>query len=69
METGNQLSRCLLDRKDEESRSARRLRRRTLLVAILIQILILTLLMLKPLLGAQEAPAQIRFVPLPPWKG
>jgi periplasmic protein TonB len=69
METGNQFSRCLLDRKDEESRGARRLRRRTLFLAILIQALILTLLMLRPLFGAQEVPTMVRFVPLPPWKG
>jgi len=69
METGNRFSRCLLDQKDEESRRARRLRRRTLLIAILIQAFLLTLLCLRPLFGAQELRMRARLVPLPPWKG
>jgi len=69
METGNRFSRCLLDQKDEESRRARRLRRRTLLIAILIQVFLLTLLCLRPLFGAQELHLMARLVPLPPWKG
>ena len=68
MDAGNRFSRCLLDRRDEESQNARRLRRRTLLLAILIQALILTLLMLRPLLGAQQVPLLARLAPLPPWK-
>jgi periplasmic protein TonB len=69
MEAGNRFSRCLLDQKDEESRRARRLRRRTLLIAILIQAFLLTLLCLRPLFGAQELHLMARLVPLPPWKG
>jgi len=69
MEAGSRFSRCLLDRKDEEGRNARCLRRRTLLLSILIQALILTLLMLKPLFGAEDLVLVARFVPLPPWKG
>jgi protein TonB len=69
MEAGIRFSRCLLDQKDEESRRARRLRRRTLLIAILIQTILLTLLCLRPLFGAQELHLSARLVPLPPWKG
>jgi len=70
METGNRFSQCLLDRKDEESRRAKRLRRRTVLIAILIQALALGLLMLRPLFGASADRLMIaRLVPLPPWKG
>src|SRR5208282_2215084 len=69
METGNRFSRCLLDQKDEEARRARRLRRRTLLLAILIQAILLTLLCLRPLFGAQELRLMARLVPLAPWKG
>jgi protein TonB len=70
METGNRLSGCLLDHKDEESRRARRLRRRTLLLAILIQLLMLTLLVLRPLLGAPAGEIMLaRMVPLPPYRG
>jgi len=59
----------LLDQKDEESRRARRLRRRTLLLSILIQALLLTLLLLRPLFGAQELHMTARLVPVPPWRG
>jgi periplasmic protein TonB len=69
MDAGNRFSRCLLDQKDEESRRARRLRRRTLLIAIFIQAFLLTLLCLRPLFGAQELHLTARLVPLPPWKG
>jgi len=69
MEAGERFSRCLLEQKNEEARSARRLRRRTLYLAILIQALLILLLMLRPLLGAQPSPALVRLVPLPPWKG
>ncbi len=69
METGNRFSRCMLDQKGEESRRARRLRRRALLLSILIQALLLTLLILRPLFGAQELHMTARIVPLPPWKG
>jgi len=69
MESGNRFSDCLLDRKDEESRRARRLRRRTLLIAVLIQALLLTLLCLRPLFGAQELYLSARLIPVPSWKG
>jgi len=70
METRNQLSRCLLDQKDEEGRRARRLRRRTLLIAILLQVVVLSLLMLRPLLGAPASELMLaRMVPLPPYRG
>ncbi len=70
MENGNRFSRCLLDQKNEESRQAKRLRRRTVLLAILIQLLVLGLLLLRPLFGAPAAELTLaRFIPLPPWKG
>lgn len=70
MESRNPFSRCLLEQKDEASRQARRLRRRTVLVAILIQAVVLGLLMLRPLLGASVDQLMIsRLIPLPPWKG
>lgn len=70
MEAVNRLLRCLLDQTDEESRRARRLRRRTLLIAILLQAAVLTLLVLRPLLGAPAGEWMLaRMVPLPPWKG
>jgi len=69
MEAGERFSRCLLEQKNEEARNARRLRRRTLYLAILIQVLLLTLLILRPLFGAQPVPALVRFLPLPPYKG
>jgi len=70
METGNRFSRCLLEQKDEESRQAKRLRRRTVLIAILIQAVALGLLMLRPLFGASAEKLMIaRFVPGVPWKG
>jgi periplasmic protein TonB len=69
MQAGDRFSRCLLDQKNEETKRARRLRRRTILIAILIQAFILTLLMLRPLLGAQAVPMVAHLVPLPPWKG
>jgi protein TonB len=69
MEAGSQFSRCLLDQKDEDARRARRLRHRTLLLALLIQAFLLTLLCLRPLFGAQELHMTARLIPLPPWKG
>ncbi|HMD33120.1 MAG TPA: energy transducer TonB [Candidatus Acidoferrales bacterium] len=69
MEAGERFSRCLLEQKNEESKRARRLRRRTIYLAVLIQAFILTLLLLRPLFGAQEVPMVARFIPLPPWKG
>ena len=70
METGNRFSQCLLDQKNEESQQARRLRRRTVLIAILIQAVVLGLLLLRPLFGAPAAELMIaRFMPRPPWKG
>ena len=70
MEATNRLLCCLLDQKDEESRRARRLRRRTLLTAIVIQAAVLSLLILRPLLGAPASELMLaRMVPFPPWKG
>ena len=70
METSNRFSRCLLEQKDEESRQAKRLRRRTVLIAILIQALALGLLVLRTLFGASAEKLMIaRFVPGVPWKG
>lgn len=70
MESGNRFSQCLLERKDEESRQAKRLRRRTVLIAILIQVVVLSLLMLRPLFGAEADQLMIaRLIPLPPWRG
>ena len=66
----NRFTRCLLEQKDEESRQARRLRRRTVLIAILIQVVAIGLLMLRPLFGASAEKLMIaRFVPGVPWKG
>ncbi len=70
MEPANRFSRCLLEQKNEDSRQARRLRRRTILIAILIQVILLGLLMLRPLLGASADRLMIaRLIPLPPWRG
>jgi len=70
MDSGNRFSRCLLEQKDDQSRQARQLRRRTVLIAILIQAVVLGLLMLRPLFGASADQLMIaRFIPLPPWKG
>jgi protein TonB len=69
MQPGEKFVRCLLDQKDEEGRRARRLRRRTLLISILIQVLVLTLLLLRPLFGAEEVHLVARLVPLPPYRG
>jgi periplasmic protein TonB len=70
METGNRFSQCLLEQKNEDSRQAKRLRRRTVLIAILIQAALLSLLMLRPLFGASADRLMIAgLVPLPPWKG
>jgi len=69
MQPGDHFVRCLLEQKNEETRNARRLRRRTLLIAVLIQVVILSLLMLRPLFGAQEPAMLVHWVPLPPWKG
>ena len=70
METANRFSQCLLEQKTEESRQAKRLRRRTVLLAVLVQAVALGLLMLRPLLGAQAEMLMIaRFVPGVPWKG
>ncbi len=70
MEPADRFSRCLLDQKNEDSRQARRLRRHTILIAILIQALVLGLLMLRPLLGASAGRLMsARFIPMPPWRG
>jgi len=69
MQPGEKFVRCLLDQKDEASRRARRLRRATLLLSILIQALVLTLLLLRPLFGAQEIRLVARLIPLPPYRG
>ena len=70
MEPENRFTRCLLEQKDDESRHARQRRRRSILIAILIQLLVLGLLLLRPLFGAPAADfAVARFLPLPPWKG
>jgi periplasmic protein TonB len=69
VQPGEKFVRCLLDRNDEESQRARRLRRRTLLISILIQAVILTLLLLRPLFGAEEIRLIARFLPLPPYRG
>ena len=69
MQPGEKFIRCLLDQSNEESLRARRLRRRTLLISIVIQALLLTLLLLRPLFGAQEIPVIARLVPLPPYRG
>ena len=70
MDPGNRFARCLLEQKNEESRQAKRLLRRTVLLAVLIQALVLGLLMLRPLFGASADALMIaRLVPLPPWKG
>jgi len=70
MESGSRFSRCLLEQRNDESRRANRLHRRTVLIAILIQAVVLGLLMLRPLLGAAADQLMVaRFIPLPPWKG
>ena len=70
MEPENRFTRCLLEQKNEESRQARNRRRRSILIAILIQLLVLGLLLLRPLFGAPAADfAVARFLPHPPWKG
>jgi periplasmic protein TonB len=69
MQPGEKFVRCLLDQKDEEHERARRLRRRTLLISIVIQALVLTLLLLRPLFGAQEVPLVARWIPLPRYRG
>jgi protein TonB len=70
MEPANRFSRCLLEQNDERSRQAKRLRRRTVLIAILIQAAALSLLILRPLFGASAEKLRIaRLVPGVPWKG
>lgn len=69
MQPGEKFVRCLLDQKDEEHQRARRLRRRTLLISIIVQALVLTLLWLRPLFGAQQVPLLARWIPLPPYRG
>ncbi|HUJ40722.1 MAG TPA: energy transducer TonB [Candidatus Acidoferrales bacterium] len=70
MESENRFTRCLLEQKDDESRLARQRRRRSVLIAILIQLIVLALLMLRPLFGAPAVLFAVeRYVPLPPWKG
>jgi len=69
MQPGEKFVRCLLDQKDEESRRRRRLRRRTLLISIIIQALVLTLLLLRPLFGAEEIRLVARLMPLSPYRG
>ena len=69
MQPGEKFVRCLLDQQNEEHLRARRQRRRTLLISILIQVLVLTLLLLRPLFGAQEVPLVARWLPLPPYRG
>jgi len=69
VQPGEKFVRCLLDQNDEAGRRARRLRRRTLLISIVIQAVILTLLLLRPLFGAEEIRMTARFIPLPPYRG
>ena len=70
MQPQNRFSQCLLEQKNEESRQARRRRCRSILIAILIQVIVLALLMLRPLFGAPVVLLAVeRYVPLPPWKG
>jgi len=69
MQPGEQFVRCLLDQKDEEARKARRLRRGAVLISIVIQALVLTFLLLRPLFGSEKIQLVARLMPLPPYRG
>jgi TonB family protein len=69
MADGTCFSNCLVERKDDSSRRAGRIRRRALVLSAVIQAALLTFLVLAPTFGAGESLVFHHVVPTPPWRG